>query len=94
MEYPEPYFKKAIALKPDHAVSYYWLASYYLRAKRIPESFRYFKGYLDVVDKNAPIEQGRIKTAEFDIREMEKGITDYDTIAEDQITVRRPEGRG
>ena len=89
MEHPEPYFKKVLALKPNYAEAYYWLASYYLRAKRISESIQYFKGYLGVVDNSAPTEQSRIKTAKFDIQQMEKGITDYDVIAENQINGQR-----
>lgn len=89
MENPKIYFKRVIALKPDFAEAHYWLASYYLNVKRIPESIQYFKSYLAVVDKGVSIEQGRIKTARFDIQQMEAGITDYDAVAENQDKANR-----
>lgn len=68
MDNPERYFKKAIEIDPRFYLSYYWLASYYKNCDKKQEARKYFKLYLETVDKDEPEEQGRIKVAEDAIR--------------------------
>jgi tetratricopeptide (TPR) repeat protein len=86
MDNPESDFQNAIIADPKFAPSYYWLASYYCKAKRKEESIECFKKYLQVVDKNDPIEKDRIKTARFFIKEMRAGNIDYDLIVEKSMS--------
>ena len=68
MDAPESYFKKAIEIDPGFYLSYYWLASYYKQSDKKQEAQRYFKLYLETVDRNDSEEQGRIKVAEDALR--------------------------
>ena len=80
MDGPESDFKNAIKANSKFAPPYYWLASFYCRAKREEESIEYFEKYLQVVDKNDPQEKDRIEMAGYFIEEMRSGNMDYDSI--------------
>ena len=82
MDNPERYFKNAIKADPQFSPPYYWLASYYCKAKRKEESIEYFEKYLQVVDENDPHQKDRIEMAGYFIREMKAGNDDYNSIIE------------
>jgi len=82
MNNPEREFKNAIKADPTYSPSYFWLASYYCKAKRRQESIEYFEKFLQVVDVEDPQQKARIETAGHFIREMKAGNCDYNSIVE------------
>jgi len=80
MDNPEREFKNAIKADPQYSPSYYWLASYYCKAKRKKESIEYFEKFLQVVDERDPQQKDRIEMAGHFIRELKAGNGDYNSI--------------
>jgi len=80
MDNPEREFKNAIKADPQFSPPYYWLASYYCKAKQKEESIECFEQYLQIVDKNDPQEKDRIEMAGYFIRELKAGNGDYNSI--------------
>ena len=64
MNNPELYFKKAIEIDPRFSPSFYCLARYYKKCDKKQEAQKYFKLYLEVVDRNDPEQKNMIKAAE------------------------------
>ncbi len=60
MDNPEIFFKKAIEANRNFAPAHYWLASYYDNCDNRIEATKYFREYLNVVDRNDPLEKQRI----------------------------------
>lgn len=63
MDNPEYYFKKAIEANSEFPTSYYWLGMHYERCSKKTESMECFKKYLELVNRDDPMEEDRIKTA-------------------------------
>jgi len=80
MDNPEREFKNAIKADPQFSPPYYWMASYYCKAKRRKESIVYFQKFLQVVDESDPHQKDRIEMAKCFIKEMEAGNDDYNSI--------------
>lgn len=86
MDDPEYYFEEAIEVNPEFSPPYYWLASYYCKAKKKTESIKYFEEYLKVADKDDPQEKDRIEMAGYFIKEMKAGNDDYNSIIEKALS--------
>jgi len=66
------YLKKSSQVKPDFALSYYWMGYYQTRMHQNKKAIRLFKKYLKLA-KNQPTERNRVRSANQALEELLSG---------------------